>query len=127
MAWCRLQSQCFVKRWKLSTPTFIHDSVFLATSLIFLCSPSISTLTLLREELQKERAFYYGQLVSTLCTQMFFCSSKACGTHFSASSVNITCCLSSETELHCSFLLVVEQEVGNPEPDSKTPCSYRSN
>jgi hypothetical protein len=73
-----------------------------------------------------ERMLYYGQLVSVLRTQMFFGLNKACRTHFSASSVNIMCCVARERE-NMSFLLVVEQEVGNTEPHSKTPFSYRSN
>ena len=98
MVWCRLQSQCFVKRLKLSTPTFIHDYVFPAISIIpppF--SLSISALTRLREGLQKRRRRFTTVSWSPLYVpQCFLSSNKACGTHFSASSVNIMCCLSSE-------------------------------
>jgi len=60
---------------------------------------SISAVTLLREGLQKGEDVYDGQLVATLRTPMLlFSSNKACSTHFSASSVNITCCLPSERD-----------------------------
>jgi hypothetical protein len=95
-------------------------------SYFFLFSIHLHFNSSTRRASKKERTLYDGQLVSTLRTQMFYSSDKACSSRFSASSVSIMCCLSSERE-HFSVLFVVDPEEGNTEPDSKTPCSHRSN